>query len=813
MSAVDAGVIGQPHAKVDGLAKSSGQTLYADDIHLPQMLYGRLLGSHRPHARILRIDTTRAAALPGVKAIMTGADLPGKYGILPVSEDEYPLEPDKVRFVGDPIVAVAATDEHICEEALRLIEVEYEDLPTAFDIEEGLRPVAESDRIHDYGMRDNVHKQVNLEFGDLEAGFAAADHVSEGVYFYSGNNHLAMEEHSAIARYGADGRLTVWTSTQTPHYVHKAMAKVLQMPASRIRIIATPNGGGFGGKSDPFPHEFCAAHLSRMTGRPVKITLTREEVFYTHRGRHPVLMWIKTGVKSDGTITALDFKSHVDGGGYGSYGVASTYYTGALQTVTYKVPNYRFRGVRVFTNKPPCGPKRGHGTPQPRFALEIHLDRIADHLGLDAIEYRRAILVDEYSMTANYMRITSCGLDECLRLVGEASGYAERHGRLPRGKGIGVATGAYLSGAGLPIYWNKMPHSSVDLKVDRGGGVCAKCMEIDIGQGSDTVLAMTVAEVLGLEPEDIQLVVADTDTTPIDLGSYSSRVTFMMGNAAKQAAEKLRAQILAAAAEKLGVSADELGMAHRQIVDPRTGKSMSFRDAVPLAEARFGQLTSTGSYTPPRLAGPYKGSGVGPSPAYSYAAAVVLVDVDTETGIVTPERVWIAHDCGRAVNPVLVEGQVEGSVYMALGEILMEEQSLRKGLHKTPSMLEYKSPTFLEMPPVETFIVESIDGEGPFGAKEVGQGPLLPMPPAVANAVFDAVGVRVDELPITPDKVLAGIDRCERGEEARVGPVQVPEVDWEDTIKVHPVWYDQPPEAYVPTVRRVPPSSDPPEGR
>jgi len=802
-------VIGKPLPKVDGLRKASGQTVYADDLVLPRMLYGKLLGSRRPHARIVSIDTSAAEALAGVEAIITGKDLPVKYGILPVSEDEYPLEIDRVRFVGDPIVAVAAIDEATAEEAVRRIDVEYEDLPTVFDIEEGLRAVDEADRIHDYGARDNVHKEVNLEFGNLEAGFAAADHVFENTYSYSGNNHLAMEQHAAVASYGADGRLTLWSSTQTPHYVHKAMAKVLQMPASRIRVIATPVGGGFGGKSDPFPHEFCVAKLSMLTGRPVKITLTREEVFYAHRGRHPVLMQVKIGVQDDGAITALDFQSFVDGGGYGSYGVASTYYTGALQTVTYKVPAYRFRGVRVFTNKPACGPKRGHGTPQPRFALECLLDRVASALGLDPAAYRRAIRVDEYSMTVNHMRVTSCGLAECIDKVVAASDLSNRRGRLPEGKGIGLAAGSYLSGAGLPIYWNKMPHSSVDVKVDRGGGVSAKCMQIDIGQGSDTVLAMTIAEVLGIDPGDVQLTCADTDTTPIDLGSYSSRVTFMMGNAAIEAASTIREYVFAAVAEALGVDVAGLSAANGMIHHV-SGASMAFTDAVPLAEARFGQLSATGSFTPQKLGGPYKGSGVGPTPAYSYSVAVVLVDVDQETGVVTPEQVWIAHDIGRAINPTLVRGQVEGAVYMALGEIFMEEQAFRKGLHQFPSMLDYKSPTILEMPPVETLLVESIDAEGPFGAKEVGQGPLLPMPPAVANAIYDAVGVRIDELPITPEKVLAALDDKRKGGDGRVGPTGVPPYDWPEATLVDPVWYDQAPEEWVETRRRpVADSADP----
>lgn len=799
-------VVGKPLPKVDGLRKATGQALYADDLTLPRMLHGKLLGSRRPHARIVSIDTSKAAALPGVEAIITGRDLPVKYGILPVSEDEYPLEIDRVRFVGDPIVAVAAVDEMTAEEAVRLIEVEYEDLPTAFDVDEGLAPVADADRIHDYGERGNIHKEIHLEFGDVDEAMADAEHVFEQTYFYSGNNHLAMEQHAAVAQYGADGRLTLWSSTQTPHYVHKAMAKVLEMPAGRIRVIATPVGGGFGGKSDPFPHEFCAAKLSMVTGRPVKITLTREEVFYAHRGRHPVLMHARLGVRSDGTIVALDFQSFVDGGGYGSYGVASTYYTGALQTVTYKVPTYRFRGLRVFTNKPPCGPKRGHGTPQPRFALECLLDRVAESLDLDPIAYRKSISVDEYTMTANHMRVTSCGLRECLDAVAAASDFSARRGALPFGRGIGVGVGSYLSGAGLPIYWNKMPHSSVDLKVDRGGGVTAKCMQIDIGQGSDSVLAMTVAEVLGIEQDDVQLICADTDTTPIDLGSYSSRVTFMMGNAAIDAARKIRGWLVAAAAEALDVDAATLRPAHgriEQIVDGTpTGKAIDFRDVVPLAEARFGQLSATGSYTPQKLGGPYKGSGVGPTPAYSYSAAVVLVDVDPETGAVTTERVWIGHDIGRAINPTLVRGQIEGSVYMALGEIFMEEQAFRKGQHQFPSMLDYKSPTILEMPPVESFLVESLDAEGPFGAKEVGQGPLLPLPPAVANAVYDAVGVRIDELPITPEKVLAALDRKAKGQEGRFGPTGVPQHDWPAPIRVDPVWFDRPPEEWVTTRRR-----------
>ncbi|HEX8096463.1 MAG TPA: molybdopterin cofactor-binding domain-containing protein, partial [Pyrinomonadaceae bacterium] len=342
-------VVGKPFRKVDARAKCTGQTKFADDLFLPRMLHCKILRSHEPHALIKSIDTSKALQLPGVHAVLTGKDLPVPYGILPVSQDEHALCVDKVRFIGDPVAAVAAVDEETAFEAMNLLVVEYERLQTITSIEEALM-VAEP-RIHDYGDHGNVHKTVSLEFGDIAEGFAEADHVREDIFFYEGNTHLPMEQHAALAHYDSDGKLTLWSSTQTPHYVHRALAKTLGLPASHIRVIATPNGGGFGGKSDPFNHEIVVGKLSMMTGRPVKIALTREEVFYCHRGRHPVLMKVRTGVKKDGAITAMDFQSFLDGGAYGSYGVASTFYTGALQTVTYNVPRYKFRGLRAFTNK------------------------------------------------------------------------------------------------------------------------------------------------------------------------------------------------------------------------------------------------------------------------------------------------------------------------------------------------------------------------------------------------------------------------------------------------------------------------------
>jgi 4-hydroxybenzoyl-CoA reductase alpha subunit len=785
-------VVGKPFRKVDARAKCVGQTKFADDIVLPRMLYCKMLRSHLPHALIKSIDVSKALAMPGVFAVVTGKDFPIPYGILPVSQDEHALCVDKVRFIGDPVAAVAAIDEDVAFDAMNLIEVDYEPLETISSIDEAV--LIDEPRIHDYGDAGNIHKKVSLEFGNVEDGFAEADLVREDTFFYEGNTHLPLEQHAAVAHFDSDGKIVLWSSTQTPHYVHRALAKVLGLPASHIRVIATPNGGGFGGKSDPFNHEVVVCKLSMITGRPVKVTLTREEVFYCHRGRHPVLMRVKTGVKNDGAITAMHFQSYLDGGAYGSYGVASTFYTGALQTVTYDVPRYKFQGVRTFTNKAPCGPKRGHGTPQPRYALEVHLDKLAEQLKLDPVEIRRQHLVAPNTVTANYLRIGSMGLGQCIDKVVEGSRWHERFSwdqdnrKLPFGKGVGIACSSYICGAGLPIYWNNMPQSGVQLRLDRQGGVCVMCGSTDIGQGSDSILAYIVAEILGIDPFDIRVVTADTDLTPVDLGSYSSRVTLMTGNAAIQAAERARELLVLAVAEKLGVPIENLSLAERRVFDvenPEVG--VSFAEAVVLAESKFGTIGTVGSYKPPSSPGKYKGSGVGPSPAYSYSAAVAEVDVNPDTGIVVVERIWIAHDIGRSINPMLVMGQVEGSVYMGLGEILMEEMAYRENrnvVHKFPSLLEYKSPTTMEMCDVKTYLVEDPDPNGPYGAKEVGQGPLLPVPPAVANAVYNAVGVRIDEVPITPEKVLRALKDKSRGRQGRFGPASVPSVDWPEPLRV-----------------------------
>ncbi|HYU70839.1 MAG TPA: molybdopterin cofactor-binding domain-containing protein, partial [Burkholderiales bacterium] len=556
-------VIGKPRRRVDGRAKVTGLTRFADDIMLPRMLHAKLLRSPHPHALIESIDTARAQACPGVHLVLTGKDFPVTFGILPVSQDEYPLAPERVRYVGDPVAAVIAKDEQTAFDALDLIDVMYRPLATIADPEEAL--ATPEPRIHEYGEQGNIHRLQAFEFGDVNEALAKSDHVFEDLFFYQGNTHLPIEQHASVAAVDGEGKLTLWSSTQVPHYIHRALANALQIPPAHVRVIACPNGGGFGGKCDLHNHEIVVSKASLVLGRPVKICLTREEVFYMHRGRHPVLMKMRTGVTKDGKITGMHTQTLLDGGAYGGYGVASTFYTGVLQTATYEIPRYKFDACRVFTNKPPCGPKRGHGTPQPRFGQEVQLDKIAEKLEIDPADFRLGIVAKPNSLTANWLKIGTIGLAECIRKVVASSDWKNKFGKLREGRGVGLACGAYLCGAGLPIYWNKMPQSGVQLLIDRSGQVTVFCGATEIGQGSDDVLAAIVAEVLGIDAYDVRCVTGDTGLTPVDLGSYSSRVTVMMGNAAIQAAERLRELIARAAAEHMETLPDNVVFARGRV--------------------------------------------------------------------------------------------------------------------------------------------------------------------------------------------------------------------------------------------------------
>jgi len=751
-------VVGKRNRKVDAMAKATGEAVYTDDIQLPGMLHAKMLRSPHAHARVLSIDTSKAEALPGVHGVLVGAELPVKYGVIPWTQDENALATDKVRFIGDEVAAVAAIDEDTALEALELIDVEYEVLDAILDPQDALTRT--EPQVHEGRKRqDNISKHVLLEFGDVDAQVDSADVVIEEDYSFHGNTHTPIEPHCAVAQAGADGRLTLWSATQITHYVHRALARVLEMEPERIRVIQPCLGGAFGGKSDPFSLEFVVAKLALKTGRPVKMLWTREEVFYAHRGRHPMRLHYRTTAKADGTVTGVDARILIDGGSYSSFGLVTTYYSGQLLAGPYAFPNYRFDSTRVFTNKPPCGPKRGHGSVQPRFAFEVQLDEVAARLGIDPIEIRRRNFVGEHTETVNGQRITSNGFQQCLDAVEAASGWQERRGKLPRGRGLGVAGSMYISGTNYPVYPNHMPQAGVQLKADRSGLVTLFTGGNDIGQGSNSMAAYLVAEELGMDVANIKVVAADTDLCPVDLGAYSSRVTFMVGNACIDAARKLRAQVVTAVAKRWEVEERDVRMMQGRVFslsDP--DKTLPTREAFWIAEEEYDTLGVTGSYNTPHLGGKYRGGTIGASPAYSFTSHVAEVEVDEETGRITVQKVWVAHDCGRALNPMIVSGQIEGSTYMGAAEVVLEEQEMNRfGLHRGPSLLDYRIPTSLDTPAIEAHIVESIDPEGPFGAKEAGEGPLHSTIPAIANAVYDAVGIRLRHLPFTPGKVLAAL--------------------------------------------------------
>ncbi|MBI2395853.1 MAG: molybdopterin-dependent oxidoreductase [Deltaproteobacteria bacterium] len=750
-------IIGSSRPRVDGVAKVTGAARYTDDLVLPRMLHGRILRSPHAHARIVSIDLGAARAIPGVHAAIVGEDLPVAYGILPWTEDEYPLAIGRALYVGDGVAAVAAVDERTAIAACEAIRVDYEPLPAVLTPEDALaHPEL---KVHESNKDGNVSKKVDLAFGDVEENLARADVVVEGEFHFESTTHAAIEPHCAIADFDARGRLTVWSTTQVPHYLHRALAKVLGLPEDRIRVVQPTIGGAFGGKSEPFDLEFCAAKLAMIAGRPVKIRYTREEVFYAHRGRHPMKMRFRTGATRDGKLLAVDSKILIDGGAHSSFGLVTTYYSGQLLGAPYELPAYRFRSTRVFTNKPACGPKRGHGSVQPRFAIECQLDEIASQLGVDPIELRRRNAIGPDATTINGQRIGSNGILRCLEEVERASGWKEKHRKLPRGRGVGIAASTYISGTAYPIYPNDMPQSSVVVKLDRSGQVLVTSGVSEIGQGVETMLAYVAAEELGCELEAIRVITGDTELCPVDLGAYSSRVTFMAGTAAIEAARKLRGMLVEAAAAALECDAAQVELDGGKVyARSQPDRVLSFVEVARLAETRFGTLVTSGGYRTRKVGGDYRGGTIGASPAYSFTAHVAEVSVDELTGLVRVEDIWVAHDCGKALHPINVMGQMEGSAYMGFGEALFESHAFHAdGLHRGPSLLDYKLPTTLDVPDLHALIVEANEPGGPYGGKEVGEGPLHPSIPAIANAIFDAVGIRLRALPFSPDRVRAAL--------------------------------------------------------
>jgi len=755
--------IGSYVPMVDGPEKVSGRAKYTADLIVPGMLAGRIFRSPYSHAEILEVDIAEAAKLPGVKAIVTGADCDRAFGVLPVARTEHVLARGRARYRGEPIAAVAAVDDATAKEALRRIKLKVRELPAYHTARQALAPDAIA--LHQHRPH-NLERDVLFELGDVQAAFATADLVREGVYNCAEVCQNQMEMHAAIADYDVvRDRMTVHASTQVPYYVHLMLAQILGMDMSRIRVIKPHVGGGFGCRTETLNVELIAALLARKAGGCVRLVVNREETFITHRGRPETDIRLKLGMRKDGRITAVECECIQRGGAHSGYGIVTILYAGSMLYAIYALDNVKYLGKRVLTNTPPCGAFRGHGTVDIRFAFESLLDEMAAALGLDPFAVRRANLLQAPTFTQNDLMVNSYGLPECLDWVERESGWKARKGKLPRGKGLGMACSHYISGASKAVNWTGEPHATVKLKLDFDGSIVLLTGAAEIGQGSSTVLVQSVAEVLGLELSRIRIVTGDSEVVPKDNGSYSSRVTFMVGNAAIDAAQNLKAVLIAAAARKLDAKPGEIECLGELYRGGAQDKGLTFNEVVTEALKDTGTITVTGNYsTIPQSHGgkKYRGAAIGGTMGYSYSAQVVEVSVDEETGVVTVDKVWVAHDCGKALNRLTVEGQVQGSVWMGMGQAMSEEAAYHDGLMVTANMLDYRVPTIQDSPPIEVGIVESIDPHGPFGAKEAGEGSLAAFLPALTNAIADATGLRLNNLPVTPDRVFAAAEKRAR---------------------------------------------------
>ena len=719
-----------------------------------ECLHGRILRSPIPHARIAHIDTSRAASIPGVKCIVTGADTPkikyGNWRLFPDTQDEYPLAIDKVRFIGDEVAAVAAVDLDIAEEALGLIQVEYEALPAVFDVDASIQKGAPV--IHDY-CPSNISVNRKIQYGNVEQAFAESDYVREDTFTVHAVSPAYLEPCSALAQCDLDGRITLWTSTQVPYIIQCLLASTLNMRENDIRVIKPFVGGGFGGKMELRTWEFCAAFMARKTGRPVKFTLTREEEFLAGRRRHPMKMVSKVGFKKDGTLTAKDLRILLDGGAYNAMGPTATFLCGTFGAMLYRYPNYRFLGEHVYTNKPPASAMRGFGAPQSLFATESQMNIAAEALGIDPIELRIKNAQVTGDKIPDVATISSCGFIEALEKVSEMSGWKEKRKNLKKGCGIGIGCYSFISGGVFNWFNTQYPFSAAEVKVFDDGTAHLLTMAADIGQGCDTVLKQILAEELGLRMEDIRITSADTAMTPqADLGAWGSRLTVMNGNAVVDAARKIKARLFGSVSARLNLNViHELACKDGRIFSKgKPDKGVSFAEAVAMTQkaGRGEPVIERGYYTP-------RNKGM-VTPAFSFGAQVSEVEVDPETGIVQVKKFWTAHDCGTVINQMAVEGQLEGSIQMGLGYALSEQFVMDGGKTLNTNFLDYKMPNAMDVPPSEVSHIHTYEPEGPMGAKEAGEGLAIPTAPAIADAVYHATGFRCKDLPITPEKILDG---------------------------------------------------------
>ena len=755
--------VGVPTPLIDGIEKVRGTAKYTADLAVEGALVGRILRSPYSHADLLEVDVSKAEALPGVIAVITGKDCQTPYGIVPIAQNEYPLAQERVRYRGEPIAAVAAVDDATAEAALDLIELNVKELPgyyTAKDAREAGAILLHEDK------PGNIERDVHSTFGDVDAGFAASDIVLEDDFYCAEVTHAHMEPHAALADYDPQrDHLTFHSVTQVPYYVHLMLAQCMGMSKSRIRVIKPFVGGGFGARTETLNFELVCGILARAAQGRVRMVLTREETFLTHRGRPAADIHLKLGMKKDGTITAVKAEMMQYGGAYGGYGIVTILYSGALLNALYKIEAAQYDGYRVYTNTPPCGAMRGHGTVDMRHAFDTLLNRMAYQLGLDPIEVRRTNLLDIPAETMNGLQVTSYGLPEALDWVEEASSWRKRKGKMPKGRGLGIGCSHFVSGAAKPVQWTGQPDAVINLKLDFDGGITILTGAADIGQGSSTIVAQVVTEILGLDFSRIRVIANDSAVTPRDMGSYSSRVTYMVGNAALDAAQKLKVRLTEAAAGLLDTNPENiecLGEIYRVIESQDQG--IAFDDVVQAALINHGAITERGTFTVPKAfqGGKHRGGAVGSTMGFSYAAQVVEVEVDEQTGDIKIEKVWVAHDCGYAINPLSVEGQVQGAVWMGMGQAMMEATKFHDGLPLHANFIDYSFPAICDSPDIDVHIVESLDPNGPFGAKEASEGGLAGFLPALADAVSEAIGIEINDMPLTPDKIVDAITKKKR---------------------------------------------------
>ena len=745
--------VGKSIPKVDSLPKALGTACYINDLSFPKMLWGKVLRSIYPHARILHIDTSKAEGLPGVKGVITARDLPdGRYG--PFIKDEPVLAREKVRYIGEPVAAVAAIDREIAEEALQLIEVDYEELPTLFDPMEAMKPDAPliHEALNSYFcifpaiQEGNVCSRTTFVEGDIAKGFQEADLIVEDTFKTPMQHQSYMEPSGAIALVDPSGKIVIHSSTQAIFVTQSRVSESLKIPMSKIRVIAPTIGGGFGGKIEPHVQPICVA-LAQKTGLPVKIIHTREEEFTASRPRHPSVIWGKLGVKRDGTFVAKEMVNVFDSGAYADDGPGVVGFGSLMARGPYRMPHFKIEGYCVYTNKVKTGAFRGFGNPQTGFASESLIDMAAKELNMDPLEIRLKNALVPGDSSVGKQTLQSVGMRECLERAAQAIGWKEKK---EKNRGRGIASVNHISGL-LTV--------SAFVRINEDGTVALQVGTMDIGQGSDTILTQIVAEVLDVPIHEINLVTRDTDAAPYAWATSASRLTYTGGNAVRLAALDAREQLLELAAQQLEARKEDLIFKDRKIyVKGMPEKGLTFHQLGAIScWVKGGQIVGKSSFMvedPPFDRSGFSGFPFGTMSGYIFAAQAAEVEVDVETGKVKLIRCASAHDVGHAIHPQNVEGQIEGGFVQGIGYALSEEIVFDGGKVINPSFADYKIPMAMDIPPITPIIVEACDETGPFGAKGVGEPGLVGVAPAIANAIYDAVGVRIKDLPITPEKVL-----------------------------------------------------------